>query len=185
MIKKIIIPIILIFIVINCKSLKKTSEISENYKGIIKQLNDEKINLRYNLKINDLRNINIKLYGNYGIKICDLIISNDSIKVNYLINNSYENDIINYYKSFNNKICIKNLLLDILNAKVYKNVNVRGNNENCYVIEKTENNDNFLILTNEKIIFLKIYLVKKNIRSQKIVFELNNNLKFEASIIKK
>lgn len=140
---------ILIFF-FSCIVLKKTTN-EYNYNGkaeIIKK--EETQNFKFNLKFDSLLNAEIRIYALAGLKIADLIITDTSVNVKYLIDEDYKGLIVSEFSNINKRICLKKLIFELATRSTDKMIF----NEKCFSVFKNKISDSYDVVnkSSEKIL---------------------------------
>ena len=89
--------------------------------------------LNYKLEKDTLNNFRMRLYYFSGIKVADILLQNDSLRIQYLVDDLYQSSIINFYKSLNKSICVYETVNDLFTGVLFSNDTL---NSMCYFREK-------------------------------------------------
>jgi len=171
-----------------CKQLKEINKYERNYYGNLNIFNKEKNYFKFNAKYDSLNILKLKLYSITGIKIGDFTLFNDSLLINYIINNDFKKIILKYFKELNSKICLNYFIISLLESTEAE----FKENKLCYNLEKNilkgnpGNNTVFLYSKDyEKILSIKLnkrFLKKSNLS---IFLEDKHDIKIDLEINKK
>jgi hypothetical protein len=112
--------------------LNKRISLVYSHKGEIELENYDNYRLKYFLFIDSLYNLRFKIYDLTGIKISEFILTNDSLNVIYIIDNSYKNQITEVFKKYNQEKCLKQIVLDIFNSEIFTDSNNFKAKMHCY-----------------------------------------------------
>jgi hypothetical protein len=112
---------LIIFCVISCKVLGVFDNAARGYSGNIEIIGNESMSFRFILKINENKEINVKLFENFGIKITEFVIKRDSIVVENIIMTEYRSYIEGFFFKYNKSLYINNLVSDIFDFKIFDN----------------------------------------------------------------
>lgn len=92
-------------------------------------------NLKYKLIYDSINSIKIRLYDISGIKLIDVVVRSDTFSIKYILNDSYKDQLYNFYSQLNKEICVYNLLTDLFQGKVFD----KAFNQLCYIKTIDEN----------------------------------------------
>lgn len=178
---------ILLTILFICQCSIKTDNFKNKYIGKLKILSDDNISGKFDILIDYSDNINLKLYSSLGLKICDVKIYDDSLKIIYLIADSYKNNIIRIFNDYNKKICLKKLINEILKREILKNRVKEIDNINCFKINNIEDNGKtgVVIFSNDGEKLINIFSNKKFMKRETLEINVWPNINIEAIIKKK
>lgn len=140
---------LILFYCFCCSVLKVIENNGKNYSGDIKFMDNESINLKFTLKIDESKTVKMKLFENFGIKVAEIVIKKDSIIIESIFLNEYKKYIEEFFFKYNNALCINYLISDIFDFKVF---NIRDIPV-CYVKERDEGVSKDVI---------KIYTIEQN-----------------------
>ena len=127
-----------------------------------------------------------RVYDFTGIKLGDFLINHDSLKINYLIDKTYYEGVLGFFKANNPKFCFYELINEIYNGNLF----IRNtNNYNCFLKEIVDSSRNFVkleLMTRkyEKFATIEASNFKNTIPSDLVLTMLNRSI-FNISIVKK
>jgi hypothetical protein len=165
---------------LGCSINKKLSS-KYNYKGEIENAND--YTFKYFLSIDSFSNLQFKIYDLSGIKLGEFILSDDSLDIKYIIDNSFKEQIFVLFKKFNNEHCLKEIVFDIFTSAILienDNFNLKNNCYNRNFV--TENGMKVCEISNLKYDrILSISEMRFSKRNYEII--LNDGIKLKLKII--
>jgi hypothetical protein len=124
-IKKYFFFLIVIILISGCFSTKNLNKVN-SYNGKIVSAD---LDLNFFAQYDSLKNIRFRLYYLTGIKVADFTLMKDSLRFQYLIDDSYKGSFINFYNNYNNRICLYNVTNDLFTGNLFLTDSV---NSVCY-----------------------------------------------------
>lgn len=110
------------FITICCNSCISYKSISINdtsYHGSFKKIGENSILVKFRVDIDSLKDIRFRLYSEGGIKLTDMTLNSDTIKISYIIDNSYKGEILSIFYNMNKSTCLSKVVIDFLNGRLF------------------------------------------------------------------
>ena len=183
---KFLLLIVLCFSINGCFAVKSVPENITAFKGNV----NGDVSFKYFLEKDTNNNFRIRVYDITGIKLGDFLIDRDSLRIKYIIDNSYNDMIIKFFKNNNPKFCF----YELINEMYFGNLFIsNSNNYNCFLKEITNSSrDNVTValMTRKYEKFANIEASKFiNISNRmipsKILLTMNNGSNYKISIDKK
>ena len=112
---KLIIFATFILFIFGCVSTKNF-RFANSYSGKLKSVD---FDLNFYAQYDTANNIRFRLYYLTGIKIADFTLMKDSFRIQYLIDDSYQKTITNFYKNYSKSICLYNVTNDLLKGDLF------------------------------------------------------------------
>ncbi len=110
------------FITICCNSCISYKSISINdtfYHGSFKKIGENSILVKFRVDIDSLKDVRFRLYSEGGIKLTDMTLNSDTIKISYIIDNSYKDEILSMFYNMNKSTCLSQVVIDFLNGRLF------------------------------------------------------------------
>jgi hypothetical protein len=139
---------LIVFCLLGCSVLNVVKNNVRDYSGDIEIVDNESLYLRFTLKIDENKNIRIRLFENFGIKVAEFIVKRDSIIIKSIIFDEYKKYIEGFFFKYNNALCINYLVSDIFELTIFNKLDIPV----CYVKENDNevSNDDIKIFTLEQ-----------------------------------
>lgn len=135
--------VFLLFFIISCNSLRTISS-NNLFSGYLYDSKKELFNLKYRIDFDSSNNIQFRIYNVSGIKFIDLIITPDTCKIKYLLDNTYRNDLVSTYNNLKNEFCVYYIIYDLFKGNLFD----KNDSEHCY--RKIFIKDNYINISSLK-----------------------------------
>ncbi len=173
--------IILTALIFSCSINKKISSISK-YKGQVEIKNSNDLKFKYYLIVDSFCNLRFKIYDLSGIKISEFILNNDSININYIIDNSYKSYILEIFNKFNREKCLKEIIYDIFNFGIFSDSVNFNKKIHCYN-RNIVTSENIRVYEINDLKFNKVFsITAMDFYNKDFVILLNSGIKVKLKI---
>jgi hypothetical protein len=135
----------------SCISYKSLSIQDTSYHGNFKKISDNSILVKFRVDIDSLKNIRFRLYSEGGIKLTDMTLNSETIKISYIIDNLYKDEILKMFYNMNKGTCLSQVLIDFLNGKLFNALqksicyNISNHSDGNFVVSSMDYHELFEI----------------------------------------
>ncbi len=157
--------------ILSCRTNRQFPASKNIYKAEVNVCNQSDDTYKFYASLDTLNNLTLRLYTSVAFKIAEVIVRDDTSFVSYAISDDLKDNIQFQLNKFSKIVCLKKLLLDILNQSIFLKPDI------CYSVIKDEDNENNYIIydLNNQRLFEMHKIVKK---SSKIAFFKFSNESF-------